>query len=74
MEWTTEIPTKPGWYWVIDIQWDPDRSIIRMAEFMVRLPDDEPVGMYLPDMNAIQYFSGFSHYMGPIAKPSLPIP
>lgn len=67
MEWTTQAPKEPGWYWASDKKYSDDHVV------MVEVVHDgiDSLIAYTSD-RAPWELSDFTHWQGPIPKPAPP--
>lgn len=66
MEWTTQLPTKPGWYW----QWNEEYGIL-----IIELEEIDGRIVWRPYYDLGPYVdmsSSESYWMGPIEQPEPP--
>jgi hypothetical protein len=70
MEWTTEQPTKEGWYWAFGIlkDWGGEREVLLVVNV---IPYNAPPYVQVDLEN--WSIKEFTHWMGPLTTPPLPL-
>lgn len=71
MDWTTELPTVEGWYWVNTKYRD---SFVEKTKVILCYLNSEAVFQYEPDN--YEFFpdaKNFTHYFGPLPAPEPPL-
>lgn len=74
MEWTKDLPTKPGWYWIVPLR-DDDLSG-RTPPYAVLVEQEGPrfFRYWVPGMDyadPVESIAG-AYWFGPIEPPALP--